>query len=243
MFAGSERRNRSAAAAYHDEIVHQVEKGLTAKRIWQDLVEDYGYGHSYESVKRYIRGLTRDRQVVVVRHSKPGEKVQVDFFKGAPSLHPERGQWRRPWVFRMTLCCSRHGYEEAVWDQRVETFLALHERAFFDLGGVVEIVRHDNMKAAVVPSERFAFFKCGERPVHPDRHVEVEGSYYLVPPRLLGQRVQARWDKRQVRIFHNDVLVASHLRVEPGTYAHTPGNHPVSSTQTAFILKILGRCE
>ena len=343
VFPGSERRNRSAAAAYHDEIVHQVEKGLTAQRIWQDLVEDYGYGHSYESVKRYIRGLTRDRQVVVVRHSGPGEEAQVDFFKGAPTLHPATGQWRRPWVFRMTLCCSRHGYEEAVWDQKVETFLGLHERALFDLGGVVEIVRHDNMKAAVVraclydpdvnttylafakhwgftplptrprypkelgkqersgryvkdnalkgkkfnsleeqndylrrwnrrvarlrihgttrkqvwahfletdkqalkplPSERFLFFKCGERTVHPDSHVEVEGSFYPVPPRLLGQRVQARWDKRLVRVFHNDVLVASHLRVEPGTYAPTPGSHPVTSTQTAFILKILGRCE
>jgi transposase len=343
VFAGSERQSRSSAAAYHDEIVGQVEKGLTAQRIWQDLVEDYGYGHSYESVKRYIRDLTRQRRVVTVRHSKPGEEAQVDFFKGAPTLHPETGQWRRPWVFRMTLCCSRHGYEEAVWDQKVETFLELHERAFFDFGGVVEIIRHDNLKAAVVraclydpninptyqafaqhwgftplptrprypkelgkqersgryvkdnalkgkkfnslqeqndylrrwnrtvarlrihgttrkqvwshfletdkealkplPAERFLFFKCGQRTVHPDSHVEVDGAFYPVPPRLLGQPVQVRWDKRLVRVLHNDVLVASHLRVGPGTYAPAPGSQPVTSTQTAFILKILGRCE
>ena len=30
----------------------------------------------------------------------------------------------------MTLCHSRHGYEEAVWDQKLETFLRLHENAF-----------------------------------------------------------------------------------------------------------------
>ncbi len=36
----------------------------------------------------------------------------------------------------MTLGHSRHGYEEAVWDQKLETFLRLHERAFRDLGGV-----------------------------------------------------------------------------------------------------------
>jgi transposase len=36
----------------------------------------------------------------------------------------------------MTLCHSRHGYEEAVWEQGIETFLRLHENAFADLGGV-----------------------------------------------------------------------------------------------------------
>ena len=49
----------------------------------------------------------------------------------------------------MTLGHSRHGYEEAVWDQKLETFLRLHERAFRDLGGVPLVIRHDNLKAAV----------------------------------------------------------------------------------------------
>jgi transposase len=30
----------------------------------------------------------------------------------------------------MTLCWSRHQYAEIVWDQRVETWLACHRRAF-----------------------------------------------------------------------------------------------------------------
>jgi hypothetical protein len=55
----------------------------------------------------------------------------------------------------MTLGHSRHGYEEAVWDQKLETFLRLHERAFRDLGGVPRVIRHDNLKAAVV---RACFF-------------------------------------------------------------------------------------
>jgi hypothetical protein len=79
----------------------------------------------------------------------------VDFFRGAPTLDAGTGEWRRPWVFRMTLGHSRHGYEEAVWDQKLETFLRLHERAFRDLGGVPLVIRHDNLKAAVV---RACFF-------------------------------------------------------------------------------------
>jgi transposase len=80
----------------------------------------------------------------------PGAEAQVDFFRGAPTLDAATGEWRRPWVFRLTLGHSRHGYEEAVWDQKLETFLGLHERAFRDLGGVPAVVRHDNLKAAVV---------------------------------------------------------------------------------------------
>jgi len=141
---------RFAAAEHRDTIVTKLDAGLTAQRIWQDLVEDYGYAHSYESVKRYVRRLAKRRRSVGVYHSAPGEEAQVDFFRGAPTFHTETGQWRRPWVFRMTLCHSRHGYEEAVWDQKIETFLRCHENAFREFGGVVRVVRHDNLKAAVV---------------------------------------------------------------------------------------------
>jgi transposase len=148
--AGSQLPPRSAAAAYQDVIEGKLAQGLTAQRIWQDLVEDYGFGHSYESVKRYVRRLRQRGRVVGVFHTAPGEEAQVDFFRGAPTLHPETGCWRRPWVFRMTLCHSRHGYEEAVWDQKLATFLRLHENAFNDLTGVPRVIRHDNLKAAVV---------------------------------------------------------------------------------------------
>ena len=144
-FAGS----RHAAAIYHDTICEKRDAGLSVQRIWQDLVEEYGYGASYESIKRYLRSLPAPRRPVGVFLSAPGDEGQVDFFQGAPTLDPT-GQWKRPWVFRLTLSHSRHGYEEAVWDQRLETFLRLHERAFHDLAGVPRVVKHDNLAAAVV---------------------------------------------------------------------------------------------
>jgi transposase len=150
VFPGSGTPARSLAAPYHDAIREKLEQGLSRQRIWQDLVEEYGYGGSYESIKRYVRRLPRPRRAVGVYHSAPGEEAQCDFFQGAPTLRAETGQWQRPWVFRMTLCHSRHGYEEAVWDQKLETFLRLHEHAFRDFGGVPEIVRQDNLRAAVV---------------------------------------------------------------------------------------------
>jgi len=149
VFPGVSLPPRSTAAPYRDVIVEKLDGGLSLQRIWQDLVEEYGYCGSYESVKRFARRLERPRRAVGVYHSAPGEEAQVDFFRGAPTLRAATGQWERPWVFRLTLCHSRHGYEEAAWDQTLETFLLLHENAFQDLGGVPRIVRLDNLKAGV----------------------------------------------------------------------------------------------
>src|SRR5687767_3059051 len=149
-FAGSRPRPRFAAAVYRTAITEKLDAGLSLQRIWQDLVEEYGYGASYESVKRFVRTIAPKRRAVGVFHCAPGAEGQIDFFRGAPTLDAATGEWRRPWVFRLTLGHSRHGYEETVWDQKLETFLRLHERAFRDIGGVPAVVRHDNLKAAVV---------------------------------------------------------------------------------------------
>jgi transposase len=154
-FPGSTPRPRFTAAVYRTAIAEKLDAGLSLQRIWQDLVEEYGYGASYESVKRFVRTIAPTRRAVGVFHCAPGAEGQVDFFRGAPTLDAGTGEWRRPWVFRLTLGHSRHGYEEAVWDQKLETFLRLHERAFRDLGGVPLVIRHDNLKAAVV---RACFF-------------------------------------------------------------------------------------
>jgi transposase len=140
-------RSRFTAAAYRTAITEKLDAGLSLQRIWQDLVEEFGYSASYQSVKRFVHTLALPRRVVGVLHCAPGAEGQVDFFRGAPTLIAATGEWRRPWVFRMTLGHSRHGYEEAVWDQQLETFLRLHERAFHEFGGVPQVMRHDNLKA------------------------------------------------------------------------------------------------
>ena len=66
-------RARGAAAAYRTAITEKVGAGLSVQRIWQDLVEEYGYGASYESVKRFVRTLpSSHRRAVGVYHCAPG---------------------------------------------------------------------------------------------------------------------------------------------------------------------------
>jgi hypothetical protein len=49
----------------------------------------------------------------------------------------------------MTLCFSRHQYAEVIWDQRVETWLACHRRAFEWFNGVPARLIIDNAKCAI----------------------------------------------------------------------------------------------
>jgi len=66
-------RSRCTAAAYRTAITEKCDAGLSVQRIWQDLVEEYGYGASYESVKRFIRTLpSSPRRAVGVYHCAPG---------------------------------------------------------------------------------------------------------------------------------------------------------------------------
>ena len=91
-FPGSLPRPRFTAAVYRTAIAEKLDAGLSLQRIWQDLVEEYGYGASYESVKRFVRTIAPTRRAVGVFHCAPGAEGQVDFFRGAPTLGRRDGR-------------------------------------------------------------------------------------------------------------------------------------------------------
>lgn len=128
---------------------------LTAQRMYQDLVEDHGYKGSYDSVKRYVRKLRKRIRLFKERLPHlPGREAQVDFGKSTCRVKVN-GVYRRVWLFKMTLSCSKHAYEELVECQNLETFLRCHERAFAFFGGVPEIVTLDNLKSGVLLASVF----------------------------------------------------------------------------------------
>jgi transposase len=172
------------AEPYRAQIEAGLRQGLTAQRIYQDLCELEAYPHKYASVRRYVRRLKQQHpKLVDVMEHPPGEEAQVDFFQGPPTFHEAQGRWRRPWIFRMTLSCSKHGYEEPLWTQERDGFLRAHEHAFVRLGGVPKTIRHDNLKAAVVRAclydpdvsevyaafgKHWGFVPLPSRPRHPE---------------------------------------------------------------------------
>jgi transposase len=132
-----------------------VEAGLSAQRIYQDLVEQNGFTNSYQSVKRFVRKLkVRQPERVWRMECRPGEEVQVDFGLGAP-IEDRSGKKRRSWVLRMVLSYSRKAYSEAVTKQDTETFLRCLENGLRSFGGCPLLLNLDNMKSAVLKADWF----------------------------------------------------------------------------------------
>ncbi len=130
-------------------IAPKLDAGLSAQRIYQDLVAEVGFNGSYQSVKRFVRKLRQAQPERVWRiEVQPGEEVQVDFGTGAPVVEAD-GHRRRPWVLRVVLSYSRKAYSEAVFHQTTENFIRGLENAFRSFGGVARILNTDNLRAAV----------------------------------------------------------------------------------------------
>jgi len=76
----------SSPAAVHDAFIRQgIKSGLSAQRIWQDLVEQHGYGHGYLTVQRYVRRLRGRREVSDHMEHPPGQEALCGFPHGISS--------------------------------------------------------------------------------------------------------------------------------------------------------------
>lgn len=145
----------SACSSWRDVIQSKLDVGLTAQRIFQDLVTEHGFTGSYYSVRRFVGRLGAKSELPFRRlECGPGEEAQVDFGTGAPVRQPD-GTRRRTHVFRIVLSHSRKAYSEAVYRQTTESFIRCLENAFWHFGGVPQRLVLDNLRAAVTKADWF----------------------------------------------------------------------------------------
>ncbi len=141
---------RSACESNREWIETQVRLGRNAMALYQDLVEQFGFIHRYNSVKRFVRHLKKkDPQQYDRLEFLMGEEAQVDYGQGAPTLHPS-GKYRRPRLFIMTLKYSGRAFRKVVWNSSKETWCRLHEEAFRYFAGCPDYVTLDNLKEGVI---------------------------------------------------------------------------------------------
>jgi transposase len=151
---GSTAGRQSLCQPWLVQIKAAVSAGLSAQRIYQDLVCEYGFTGSYQAVKRFVRHLRQIQPVAFVRMEvEPGAEAQVDFGQGA--WVTVDGKRKRPHFFRIVLSHSRKGYSEAVWRQTTESFIRCLENGFRYFGGVPKTLVIDNLRAAVTRADWF----------------------------------------------------------------------------------------
>jgi transposase len=142
----------SACEPYREAIDLGLSRGRNAMAIWQDLVSEYGFASSYQSVQRFVRKRrgtqTPDARVVIV--TAAGQEAQVDYGTGPMVRDPESRKYRRTRLFVMTLGCSRKSVRLLTFRSSSRIWGELHERAFRRLGGATRIVVLDNLREGVL---------------------------------------------------------------------------------------------
>ena len=142
----------SACEPYREAIDLGLSRGRNAMAIWQDLVSEYGFASSYQSVQRFVRKRrgtqTPEARVVIV--TVAGQEAQVDYGTGPMVRDPESRKYRRTRLFVMTLGCSRKSVRLLTFRSSSRIWAELHERAFRRLGGATRIVVLDNLREGVL---------------------------------------------------------------------------------------------
>lgn len=179
---------RSLCAGDAVWIGEQVEAGLSAQRIFQDMREDRGYLGAYESVKRFVRRLRQtDPRRYYRIEVEPGTEAQVDFGTGA-WIVGEEGKRRRSHVLRVVLSYSRKGYSEALASEKGEGFLRALENAFRHFGGVPATLVPDNLKTAVTHADWW----------DPDLNPRIEAFARHYGLAILPTRPRSPWHKGKI---------------------------------------------
>jgi len=152
---GTDAGRRSACDPHRAVIERMLDRGLSAQRIYQDLVAEHDFEACYQSVKRFVRRLRSARPLPFRRmETAPGEEAQVDFGQGALVGAPDKKKARRrPHLFRIVLSHSRKAYSEVVWKQSTDEFIRCLENAFHAFRGVPKTLVVDNLKAAVTRAD------------------------------------------------------------------------------------------
>jgi transposase len=154
VHTGSPAGRPSLCEPWREQIDLAVQAGLSAQRIYQDLIIERQFGGSYHSVQRFVQALQAAQPLPFRRiEVEPGQEVQVDFGQGAWVL--QEGKRKRPHLFRVVLSHSRKGYSEVVWRQTTESFIRCLENAFRHFGGVTSTTVIDNLRAAVSRADWF----------------------------------------------------------------------------------------
>ena len=127
---------------------HQVPKKQrhTAKRIYERLRDEHGFGGGYTIVKDYVREHRRQGREMFVPLSHPPGHAQCDF---GEALVVIAGVEQKAHCFVLDLPHSDGCFIKAYPAETTEAFLDGHVSAFAFLGGVPRSILYDNTKLAV----------------------------------------------------------------------------------------------
>lgn len=215
-----EHRLKGGNAAYRDrrfevfrELLPHLQEEMSRKHVtlgllWEEYVAEHPDDHySLTQFRYHYRQNTEARRdppsTILADRRAGGEKLFLDFAGDTMGYTDrETGEVVQCQAFVATLPASDYGYLLFVPSQRTEDYVYAITQCLKHLGGVPRMLVPDNLKAAVVRTDRYeptlnrVMEDLGNhygtvivpaRPVHPKDKSNVEGSVRLVYMRVFAE--------------------------------------------------------
>ncbi len=131
-------------------------RGMTREKQWLLYIQRYPDGYGRTQFKDYYSQWTKHLNTSMHIEHKAGDKMFVDFTGEKLSyINRETGEIIKVEVFISVLGCSQLTYVEAVRSQQKEDFIMACENALHYYGGSPLAIVPDNLKSAVIKSDRY----------------------------------------------------------------------------------------
>jgi transposase len=171
-------------------------KHVTRKILWNEYISVYPDGYGYTQFCFHLNQLLVARKPTAILEHNPGEKLHVDFAGDTISyVDRETGEIFKTQVFIATFPYSNYTFIKAVSSQSTDDFLYALSSSLTFFGGVPKILVPDNLKAAVIKSDRYepeinqvmedfgnhyGFVVCPARAYKPRDKASVENAVKIV---------------------------------------------------------------
>jgi len=207
-----EGKFKAGSAAYTDKRFDELKerlpyleqamkhKHVTRYFLWQEYLTSQPNGYRYTQFCFHLTQLLNARKPVAHLEHNPGEKLYIDFAGDTVDLVDfETGEVHKAQVFVATLPYSDYTFAMAVASQSTADFLYAFSRCLAFLGGSPKIVVPDNLKAAVIKTDKYepelsqlmadfanhyGFVVLAARPGHPRDKSSVENEVKIIYNRV-----------------------------------------------------------
>lgn len=209
-------------------ILRELGKGISYKVLYEEIKPTVGY-FSFWRFFRKLYGLKRQNISIRIIH-KPGEKAFVDFCDGIQIIDELTGEVIKTHLYVATLPFSQYTFAEFTLDQKLETFIEMHDKSWNFFGGVTDYTVPDNLKSAVNKAHRYdpdcnksfceyanhvGFAVLPARPYKPRDKASVEGNIHHIQSsffqRVRNKRYQTLFELNQdfkvfLKEFNNSIM-------------------------------------
>jgi transposase len=130
--------------------------GVTRQLLWNEYIQAYPDGYRYTQFCYHLAQYLIAKNPTMVLEHQPGDKLYIDYAgKKLSYINRETGEIIECEVFVACLPYSDYCFAMAVESQTIQDFVSALTCCLHNLGGVPQTLVPDNLKSAVVKSDKY----------------------------------------------------------------------------------------